>query len=128
VLTNFATVVTAMLMCGADDQVYMPKERLLDEYVLNDIGKIWVGPYGSSKGREWIFGQFDAVVLPAVDLMMSRSSVAPVNRGNPIYVTRAISKMVSKLGKNTDLVHGQQQNKSVPLLMPNFALMAKEVS
>jgi transglutaminase 1 len=84
-------------MCDADDQVYMPDERLLDEYVLNDIGKIWVGPYGSSKGREWIFGQFDAVVLPAVDLMMSRSNVAPVNRGNPICVTRAISKMVSKL-------------------------------
>jgi transglutaminase 1 len=92
-----ATVMSLMRMCDADDQVYMPDERLLDEYVLNDIGKIWVGPYGSSKGREWIFGQFDAVVLPAVDLMMSRSNVAPVNRGNPIYVTRAISKMVSKL-------------------------------
>jgi transglutaminase 1 len=86
-----------MLMCDADDQVYMPDQRLLDEYVLNDIGKVWVGPHGSSKGREWIFGQFDAVVLPAVDLMMSRSSVASTNRGNPIYVTRAISKMVSRL-------------------------------
>jgi transglutaminase 1 len=72
----------------------MPDERLLDEYVLNDVGKIWVGPHGSCRGREWIFGQFDAVVLPAVDLMMSRSGVAPVNRGNPIYVTRTISKMV----------------------------------
>jgi hypothetical protein len=72
----------------------MSDERLLDEYVLNDVGKIWVGPHGSCRGREWIFGQFDAVVLPAVDLMMSRSGVAPVNRGNPIYVTRAISKMV----------------------------------
>ena len=81
-------------MCYADDQVYMTNERLLDEYVLNDIGKIWVGPHGSCRGREWIFGQFDAVVLPAVDLMMSRSGVAPVNRGNPIYVTRAISKLV----------------------------------
>jgi transglutaminase 1 len=72
----------------------MSDERLLDEYVLNDVGKIWVGPHGSCRGREWIFGQFDAVVLPAVDLMMSRSGVAPVNRGNPVYVTRTISKMV----------------------------------
>jgi transglutaminase 1 len=77
----------------------MSDERLLDEYVLNDVGKIWVGPYGSCRGRECIFGQFDAVVLPAVDLMMSRSGLAPVNRGNPIYVTRAISKMV---GVHTD--------------------------
>jgi transglutaminase 1 len=83
-----------MLTYHADDQVYMSDKRLLDEYVLNDIGKIWVGPHGSCRGREWIFGQFDAAVLPAVDLMMSRSAVAPVNRGNPIYVTRAISKMV----------------------------------
>ncbi|KDR22723.1 Hemocyte protein-glutamine gamma-glutamyltransferase [Zootermopsis nevadensis] len=95
-----AFAVTLMLMSDPDDQVYMPDERLLDEYVLNDIGKIWVGPYGSSKGREWIFGQFDAVALPAVDLMMSRSNVAPVNRGNPIYVTRAISKLVNS---NDDL-------------------------
>jgi transglutaminase 1 len=86
-----------MPMCYPDDQVYMSDERLLDEYVLNDIGKIWVGPFGSTRGREWIFGQFDAVVLPAVDLMMSRSGVSPVNRGNPIYVSRAISKMVSRL-------------------------------
>jgi transglutaminase 1 len=83
-----------MLIYYTDDQVYMSDERLLDEYVLNDVGKIWVGPHGSCRGREWIFGQFDAVVLPAVDLMMSRSNLAPVNRGNPIYVTRAISKMV----------------------------------
>ena len=82
------------LIYYTDDQVHMSDERLLDEYVLNDVGKIWVGPHGSSRGREWIFGQFDAVVLPAVDLMMSRSNVAAVNRGDPIYVTRAISKMV----------------------------------
>jgi len=107
-----------MRVSTAGDQVYMSDERLLDEYVLNDIGKIWVGPYGSSRGREWIFGQFDAIVLPAVDLMMSRSSVAPVNRGNPIYVTRAISKRVSVgYSKHTDfqiLVKGK--GKFIPLL------------
>ncbi|KAJ9586417.1 hypothetical protein L9F63_019932, partial [Diploptera punctata] len=77
------------------DQVYMKDERLLDEYVLNDVGKIWVGPNSSSKGREWVFGQFDAVVLPAIDLMLERTSVAPEDRGNPIPVTRAISKIVN---------------------------------
>ncbi|PSN43603.1 Hemocyte protein-glutamine gamma-glutamyltransferase [Blattella germanica] len=76
------------------------EERLLDEYVLNDVGKIWVGPNSSVRGREWVFGQFDAVVLPAIDLMMDRTTVAPELRGNPIVVSRAISKMVNS---NDDL-------------------------
>jgi len=100
-----------------DDQVYMSDERLLDEYVLNDVGKIWVGPHGSCRGREWIFGQFDAVVLPAVDLMMSRSGVAPVNRGNPVYVTRAISKMVNSnddLGILQGRWNGQYEDGTAP--------------
>lgn len=56
----------------------MPEQRLLDEYILTDVGKIWVGPYGSSRGREWVFGQFDACVLPAAMLMFQRSELAPM--------------------------------------------------
>ena len=77
------------------DQVHMKDKNMLDEYVINDVGKIWVGPNSSTKGREWVFGQFDAVVLPSVDLMLERTSVAPEDRGNPILVTRALSKIVS---------------------------------
>lgn len=56
----------------------MPQERLLDEYILTDVGKIWVGPYGSSRGREWVYGQFDACVLPAIMLMFERSELPPM--------------------------------------------------
>ncbi|XP_071450028.1 hemocyte protein-glutamine gamma-glutamyltransferase-like [Hetaerina americana] len=82
------------------DLVYMCEERLLHEYVLNDIGKIWVGPYGSSRGRQWVFGQFDDCVLPACMLMLERTNVSPANRGNPIKLVRAISKIVNS---NDDL-------------------------
>lgn len=58
-----------------DDLVYMPDERKLDEYVLTDVGKIWVGPHGSAKGREWVFGQFDKCVLPATMLMFEKSGL-----------------------------------------------------
>ncbi|XP_067009336.2 hemocyte protein-glutamine gamma-glutamyltransferase [Anabrus simplex] len=81
-----------------NDQVYM-EDTLLAEYVLNDVGKIWVGPY-PSRGREWVFGQFDPVVLPAAMLMIERANMSPSNRGNPILLTRAISKMVNS---NDDL-------------------------
>lgn len=63
----------------------MPEERLLDEYILNDVGKVWVGPWGSSKGREWVFGQFDACVLPAAMLMFERSELLPSKYLNIIH-------------------------------------------
>ncbi|XP_043498995.1 hemocyte protein-glutamine gamma-glutamyltransferase-like [Polistes fuscatus] len=77
------------------DLVFMEDEQLLDEYVLNDVGKIWVGPWGSSRGREWIFGQFDACVLPACQLLLERSGIKAVSRGDPIKMCRAISRIVN---------------------------------
>lgn len=73
----------------------MPDEKLLDEYVLNDVGKVWVGPMKTVKGREWVFGQFDEVVLPATMLLLDRAHLSAANRSDPILVTRAISKMVT---------------------------------
>ncbi|KAJ4433082.1 hypothetical protein ANN_15339 [Periplaneta americana] len=100
-----------VLNISAGDQVYMSDERLLDEYVLSDVGKIWVGPYNSSRGREWVYGQFDDAVLPAIDLMLSRTNVAPVNRGNPIYVTRAISKIVNSNDSDMGVLTGRWDGK-----------------
>lgn len=74
--------------------MYLEEEQLLDEYILNDVGKIWVGPYGSSRGREWIFGQFDASVLPACMMLLERSGIKTLARGDPIKMTRAISRIV----------------------------------
>ncbi|XP_029050164.2 hemocyte protein-glutamine gamma-glutamyltransferase-like [Osmia bicornis bicornis] len=78
-----------------EDIVYMEDEQLLDEYVLNDVGKIWVGPWGSSRGREWVFGQFDACVLPACQLLLERSGIKAISRGDPIKMCRAISRIVN---------------------------------
>ena len=86
----------------------MEEKRLLDEYVLSDVGKVWVGPYRSSRGREWVFGQFDAVVLPACMLVLSRSRVHPASRGDPIQVTRALSKMVRKPTEQFTLLFFQE--------------------
>ncbi|XP_003707216.3 hemocyte protein-glutamine gamma-glutamyltransferase-like isoform X1 [Megachile rotundata] len=78
-----------------EDVVFMEEEQLLDEYVLNDVGKIWVGPWGSSRGREWVFGQFDACVLPACQLLLERSGIKATSRGDPIRMCRAISRIVN---------------------------------
>ncbi|XP_015109544.1 hemocyte protein-glutamine gamma-glutamyltransferase [Diachasma alloeum] len=78
-----------------EDMVYMEPETRLDEYILNDIGKIWIGPHGSARGREWIFGQFDKAILPACMLMFEKSNIKTEQRGDPIKVSRTISKMAN---------------------------------
>jgi hypothetical protein len=35
----------------------MPDEARRREYVLNDIGKIYIGSYSMPKGRQWVYGQ-----------------------------------------------------------------------
>jgi len=83
----------------AEDLVYLEDEQLLDEYILNDVGKIWVGPWGSSRGREWVFGQFDACVLPACQLLLERSGIKAISRGDPVKMVRAISRIVRYLSQ-----------------------------
>ncbi|XP_014477785.1 PREDICTED: hemocyte protein-glutamine gamma-glutamyltransferase-like [Dinoponera quadriceps] len=78
-----------------EDLVYLEDEKLLDEYILSDVGKIWVGPWGSSRGREWVFGQFDACVLPACQLLLERSGIKAISRGDPVKMVRAISRIVN---------------------------------
>lgn len=53
----------------------MPEERQLEEYIISDVGKIWTGPVGSHKGKEWVFGQFDGCILPAVWYMFEVSGL-----------------------------------------------------
>lgn len=44
-----------------DDQVYLHEQDLLNEYILNDKGRIYVGNQKSMNGRKWNFGQVHIV-------------------------------------------------------------------
>ncbi|XP_060805522.1 hemocyte protein-glutamine gamma-glutamyltransferase [Amyelois transitella] len=78
-----------------DDQTYMEDCQLLQEYVLNDVGKVWVGPIKTTRGKPWFYGQFDAVVLPACMFMLDRADIPFHHRGDPIKMTRTISRIVN---------------------------------
>ncbi|KAJ8717662.1 hypothetical protein PYW07_005592 [Mythimna separata] len=78
-----------------DDQTFMEDKALLQEYVLNDVGKVWVGPIKTTRGKPWLYGQFDAVVLPACMFMLDRAEVPFNHRGDPVKMTRAISRIVN---------------------------------
>nr|CAD7596481.1 unnamed protein product [Timema genevievae] len=89
----------------------MEDKHLLEEYVVNDVGKIWVGPYGTSRGREWVFGQFDDCVLPACMVMLDRAAGAgSLKRSDPVTVTRSISRIVNSNDEDVSVagvLHGR---------------------
>ncbi|XP_041984352.1 hemocyte protein-glutamine gamma-glutamyltransferase-like [Aricia agestis] len=78
-----------------DDQTYMEDTNLLQEYIQNDIGKVWVGPIRTTRGKPWLYGQFDAVVLPACMFMLDRAEIPFSHRGDPVKVARVISRIVN---------------------------------
>lgn len=78
-----------------NDATYLPEEDRRQEYVLNDVGKIWQGSYPTARGRHWVFGQFDDAVLPACIILMERSGLRHEARGDPIQVSRAVSRIVN---------------------------------
>ncbi|XP_072942893.1 hemocyte protein-glutamine gamma-glutamyltransferase-like [Epargyreus clarus] len=78
-----------------DDQTYMEDLTLLQEYVLNDVGKVWVGPIKTTRGKPWFYGQFDAAVLPACMFMLDRAEIPFHLRGDPVKVSRVISRIVN---------------------------------
>lgn len=78
-----------------DDGVHMNNEDELEEYVLNDNGKVWQGTFKEPKGYQWFFGQFEAVVLPSVMMLLDRASIPHQDRGQPVKMARCISAIVS---------------------------------
>jgi len=72
----------------------MSDPELLNEYVLEEAGKVWFGPYKTTRGRHWAFGQFDECVLPLVCILLEKSGLPFTSRGDPVLVSRALSKMV----------------------------------
>ena len=77
-----------------DDVVYMESSKLRDEYIENDVGKVWQGSWQRYSGKHWVFGQFDDTVLPASCFILQQC-MRESDRGNVVKVARAISKMVT---------------------------------
>ncbi|XP_063385685.1 hemocyte protein-glutamine gamma-glutamyltransferase-like [Cydia fagiglandana] len=94
-----------------DDQTYMEDSALLQEYVLNDVGKVWMGPVRTERGKPWVFGQFDTDVLRAVMFMLDRSKMPLKHRGYPIRLCRTISKMVNSNDSDGGILIGNWSGK-----------------
>lgn len=75
--------------------MYLSQESEIREYVENDTGKVWMGSYRQPRGRRWIFGQYEDVVLPTVMYLLELADLPHEDRGSPVLISRAISAVVS---------------------------------
>ena len=75
--------------------MYLDDNDQREEYIQNDVGKVWKGTYRNWRGSPWVFGQFDDAVLPVCCFILQQSRIKPAERGNAVKVSRAISAMVN---------------------------------
>uniref|UniRef100_A0A8D3D902 protein-glutamine gamma-glutamyltransferase n=1 Tax=Scophthalmus maximus TaxID=52904 RepID=A0A8D3D902_SCOMX len=88
-----------------DDVVYLPDERLLQEYVMNEDGVIYMGASDSIRSIPWNYGQFEDYVMDVCFDVLDNSKDAlknpkadTENRSDPVYVSRMITAMVNSNG------------------------------
>ena len=107
-------------MENCDDNGCTTEDQSLDEYVLADVGKIWMGSFGSATGRQWVFGQYDDATLPVCCYLLERCGLLHHDRGNPVLVSRALSKMVISFQTLNNKKNKQIYKNVIYLLMLPF--------
>ncbi|KAK7114384.1 annulin-like isoform X2 [Littorina saxatilis] len=80
------------------DQVHFTeKEDLLNEYILNDVGSIFVGTAHSIGSRPWTYGQFDKGILDICLSILRKAfgfKMSP-SMADPVMVARALSRIIN---------------------------------
>ncbi|XP_077100210.1 coagulation factor XIII A chain-like [Siphateles boraxobius] len=77
------------------DQVYIPRESDRQEYVMNDVGIIYVGEFYNFTSRSWSFGQFEEGVLDACLFVLDAGKVPLFFRGSATEIVRQASALIN---------------------------------
>ncbi|KAM7327480.1 protein-glutamine gamma-glutamyltransferase Z [Alexandromys fortis] len=87
---------------STDDDVYLPSETLLQEYVMSDYGFVYKGQENSITSRPWNYGQFEEDIIDICFEILNKSLYFLKNpskdhsqRGSVVYVCRVVSAMIN---------------------------------
>ncbi|KAK3745808.1 hypothetical protein RRG08_030681 [Elysia crispata] len=85
-----------------DDQVYMKETGDLKEYISNEIGLVFSGSYRNIETKPWDYGQFQPGVLEASLHILRKANGNKIssNMGDPVYISRALSKILNNCDDN----------------------------
>lgn len=90
----------------SEDPVFLESEDDRLFYVMQDRGIIFHGQLDQPSGKEWYYGQFEKVTLPTAEFLFKISEMPPLQRGDPIAVSRMLASAVNSKDNN-GLVQGR---------------------
>ncbi|XP_058521952.1 protein-glutamine gamma-glutamyltransferase Z [Ochotona princeps] len=87
---------------SAEDDVYLPSETLLQEYIMRDYGFVYKGHERSVSSWPWNYGQFEEGILDICFEILDKSlhflrnpSQDCSQRSDVVYVCRVVSAMIN---------------------------------
>uniref|UniRef100_A0A8C5KKA4 protein-glutamine gamma-glutamyltransferase n=2 Tax=Jaculus jaculus TaxID=51337 RepID=A0A8C5KKA4_JACJA len=87
---------------SAEDDVYLPSEILLQEYIMRDYGFVYKGHENSITSRPWNYGQFEEDIVNICFEILDKSLYFLKNPGKDcsqrrdvVYVCRVVSAMIN---------------------------------
>ncbi|XP_053707987.1 protein-glutamine gamma-glutamyltransferase 2 [Synchiropus splendidus] len=99
------------------DVVYLPDETLLQEYIMNENGVIFMGTSDFIRSIHWNYGQFEDFVMDICFEVLDNSNDALKNlerdlkkRCDPVYISRTITAMINSAG-DKGVLTGRWDNK-----------------
>uniref|UniRef100_A0A3Q2XKS8 protein-glutamine gamma-glutamyltransferase n=1 Tax=Hippocampus comes TaxID=109280 RepID=A0A3Q2XKS8_HIPCM len=96
--------------CWNKDSVYYPDDEGRQEYVLSDVGAIYMGSKETLLSRDWVFGQFDRGILDACIYILDASRMPIRNRGDAIKMVRKGSALINSQDEDGVLVGNWSEN------------------